>query len=79
MNFLIHNWHSNGWWNYCTWRVDNAEEPEVFGYYGSFKNPAWTTPNTPLDNWTKPLVNVTGNYRLIFDAHLGRGKLVPAN
>jgi hypothetical protein len=78
MNFLIHNWHHDGWWNYCTWRVDNAEEPETFGYYGDKVNPAWTIPNTPLDNWTKPTVNVTGSYKLIFDAHLGRGKLVPA-
>jgi hypothetical protein len=34
MNFVIHNWHSDGWWNYCTWRVDNSDEPEIFGYYG---------------------------------------------
>lgn len=79
MNFLIHNWHSDGWWNYCTWRVDSSTEPEAFNYYGNFKNPLWTTPNTPLDNWTKPTVNVTGNYKLWFDAHLGRGKLVRVN
>jgi hypothetical protein len=75
MNFIIHNWHSNGWWNYCTWRVDNSEEPEVFNYYGNFKNPAWTGP-TGDDNWTKPTVKQTGVYTLRFDAHLGRGKLV---
>ena len=79
MNFLIHNWHSNGWWNYCTWRVDNSNEPEIFGYYGVHANPAWTVPNWVPDNWAKPTVNITGNYKLIFDAHLGRGKLVPAN
>ena len=79
MNFLIHNWHSNGWWNYCTWRVDNSNEPEIFGYYGVHANPEWTVPNWVPDNWAKPTVNITGNYKLIFDAHLGRGKLVPAN
>lgn len=79
MNFLFHNWHSDGWWNYCTWRVDNSTDPEVFNYYGNFKNPLWTTPNTPLDNWAKPTVNVTGNYKMWFDAHLGRAKLVRVN
>jgi len=28
------------------------------------------------DNWMKPTVTVTGNYRFEFDAHLGRGKIV---
>jgi hypothetical protein len=83
MSFLIHNWHHDGWWNYCTWRVDNAEEPEIFGYYGDKVNEAWQNSqwatSKPPDNWTKPYVNVTGNYKLIFDAHLGRGKLVPSN
>ena len=27
MNFVIHNWHHDGWWNYCTWHVwENAGE-----------------------------------------------------
>jgi hypothetical protein len=76
MNFIIHNWHSDGWWNYCTWRVDSSEEPETFDYYGNYKNPAWTKPNTTLDNWAKPAVKQTGSYKLYFDAHLGRAKLV---
>ena len=82
MNFVIHNWHSDGWWNYCTWRVDNSDEPEIFGYYGKeakYTNPAWTKPDHVGDNWAKPTVNVTGNYKLIFDAHLERAKLIPAN
>ena len=78
MNFVIHNWHSNGWWNYCTWRVDNSSDPEKFDYYGSVVNPEWTGKNG-LDNWAKPTVQVSGRYRLYFDAHLGRGKLVPSN
>lgn len=82
MNFVIHNWHSDGWWNYCTWRVDNSAEPEIFGYYGKeakYTNPAWTKPDHVGDNWAKPVVNTTGNYKLVFDAHLERAKLVPAN
>ncbi|WP_418895245.1 hypothetical protein [Limibacterium fermenti] len=79
MNFVIHNWHSDNWWNYCTWRVDNSTDPEIFGYYGKeakYTNPAWTKPDHVGDNWAKPTVNVTGNYKLIFDAHLERAKLV---
>jgi len=76
MNFIFHNWHSDGWWNYCTWRVDSSEEPETFDYYGNFKNPEWTKSNTILDNWAKPAVKQTGSYKLYFDAHLGRAKLV---
>jgi hypothetical protein len=76
MNFIFHNWHSDGWWNYCTWRVDSSDEPETFDYYGNYKNPAWTKPNTSLDNWAKPTVKQTGSYKLYFDAHLGRAKLV---
>lgn len=79
MNFIIHNYHSDGWWNYCTWRTDNSAEPETFDYYGNVKNPAWTIPNTTQDNWAKPAVNVTGSYKFYFDAHLGRAKLVRVN
>lgn len=79
MNFVIHNWHHDGWWNYCTWRVDDSATAEIFGYYGGRVNPAWTEKNWVGDNWAKPMVNVTGNYKLIFDAHLGRAKVVPAN
>lgn len=75
MNFIFHNWHSDGWWNYCSWRVDNSDEPEIFNYYGDYKNPAWTKPNG-ADNWAKPTVKQTGSYKLYFDAHLGRAKLV---
>lgn len=76
MNFIIHNYHSDGWWNYATWRVDNSAEPETFDYYGNHTNPAWTIPNTTLDNWAKPVVNTAGSYKFYFDAHLGRAKLV---
>lgn len=35
MNFIIHNWHSSGWWNFVTWRVDNSSDPDKFMYYGN--------------------------------------------
>lgn len=76
MNFIITSYHSDGWWNYCTWRVDDSAEPEIFDYYGQFVNPAWTGP-TAKDNWAKPAVTVSGGYKFSFDAHLGRAKLVP--
>jgi hypothetical protein len=30
------------------------------------------------DNWCKPTVTTAGKYRLYFDSHLGRAKMVPA-
>lgn len=35
MNFIIHNWHHDGWWNFVTWRVDNSSDPDKFMYYGN--------------------------------------------
>ena len=78
MAFIIHNYHPDGWWNYCTWRADNEDDPEVIGYYGNFTNPAWTGTRAK-DLWIKPTVAVTGKYKLYFDAHLSRAKLVPYN
>ena len=128
-SFIIHCWHSHGWWNYVTWRCDNSSDPEKILYYGkAFKDyPAGTFTNrdddfignkdyfeykfgdperdaymypdastdwqeiydkwdmgsftqsyTP-DNWIKPTVPSSGKYKLIFDAHLERAKLVPQN
>ena len=34
-NFILHNWHSNGWWNFTTWRVDNSSDPSKCVYYGN--------------------------------------------
>ena len=80
MNFIIHNYHPDGWWNYCTWRSDTAEDPEVFGYYGSVVNPKWEElygKNWVSDNWTYLVPAQAGKYKLIFDAHLGRAKFIP--
>lgn len=110
MNFVIHNWHSHGWWNCMTWRVDNSSDPDKFMYYGwyipksshyegnddyfQFKygdNPdfdlsQWAPDNSEgyrknfvPDNWAKPTVQNGGKYKLIFDAHLERARLVPQN
>lgn len=105
MNFILHNWHSHGWWNFVTWRVDNASDPEKFMYYGNrhpdtphyqnnddyFEYKYGNNPDFDInnwgdegyrknfvpDNWVKPNVSVAGKYKLIFDAHLERARLVP--
>ena len=107
MNFIIHNWHSHGWWNFATWRVDNASDPEKFMYYGNyfpetshyrdnsdyfefrygdvpgFSIDSWGDEGYRKqfvpDNWVKPTVQVGGKYKLVFDAHTERAKLVPQN
>jgi hypothetical protein len=73
LNFIIHNKHDWGWWDYCLWRVDNADDPEIFLYGGQDINPK------PQDIWGKPTVRTTGTYKFWFDAHLERGKLVRVN
>lgn len=105
MNFFIHNWHHDGWWNFVTWRVDNSSDPDKFMYYGNvhpdtphyqgnadyfeykygdvegFDINSWSDENYRKqfvpDNWVKPTVTTGGTYKLIFDAHLERARLVP--
>lgn len=91
MNFIIHNWHHDNWWDYCAWYVDKSEgadavyDPEVFGYFSDEKavhiNPAWQGTMLTRQNkdWAKPTVKTAGDYKLIFDAHLGRVKLIPVD
>lgn len=74
--FIIHNYHSDGWWNYCTWRADDEQDPETVDYYGKFKNPEWNG-KIASDYWFKPLIPADGEYMLYFDAHLERMKIVP--
>lgn len=87
MNFIITNYHPDGWWDHVEWRVDNSEDIEKFGYFSKKNdvNPDWEGTNRKWadgtavgDNWAKPTVKTGGNYRFVFDAHLGRGKIVPA-
>jgi len=35
-NFMIHNWHSHGWWNFTAWRCDDSKDPSKFVYYGNY-------------------------------------------
>lgn len=88
MNFIISNYHPDGWWDHVEWRCDDSANPEKFGYFSKKNdvNPNWEGTNQRWedgtvvgDNWVKPTVTVGGNYRFEFDAHLGRGKIVPAN
>jgi hypothetical protein len=71
LNFIIHNKHDWGWWDYCLWRVDNETDPEIFLYGGA------DAASKPKDIWGKPTVKKEGTYKFWFDAHLERGKLVP--
>lgn len=34
--WILHNWHHDGWWNYTAWRVDESEDPSRCEYYGYF-------------------------------------------
>lgn len=88
MNFIISNYHPNGWWDQVEWRCDNSTDIEKFGYFSKANNvnPNWEGTNrqwwdgsSVQDNWMKPVIANGGNYRFEFDAHLGRGKIVPAN
>lgn len=73
LNFIIHNKHDWEWWDYCLWRVDNSDDPEIFIYGGADASPK------PADIWGKPTVRTDGRYKFWFDAHLERGRLVRVN
>lgn len=81
MNFILHNYHTDQWWNFVRWCSDTEEDPEVFGYYtgSTFKNKDFTGPTTTQDVWSKPRVITSGSYQFWFDSHLGRAKLVRVN
>lgn len=88
MNFIISNYHPDGWWDHVEWRCDNSEDIEKIGYFSKKNdvNPNWEGTNRKWedgtaveDNWMKPTIQNRKSYRFEFDAHLGRGKIVPAN
>lgn len=106
LHFVIHNWHSHGWWNFTTWRVDNSEDPGKFMYYGNVHpdNPhykgngdwfEWKYGNSvDLEKWSQEdyrkqfvpdnwvdmkKLERGGTFKLIFDCHTERAKLVPQN
>lgn len=78
MHFIIHNYHTDQWWDFVSWRSDSATDPEVFGYStkSAFRNRSYSGPTTGEDIWSEPVVKETGNYQFYFDSHLGRAKLV---
>lgn len=104
LHFVLHNWHSHGWWNFVTWRVDDSSDPGKFMYYGNVHpdNPHYTgnadyfqwkyNGAVDLDKWgdesyRKEFVPDNwvdikslergGTYKLIFDAHTERARLIP--
>lgn len=89
LDFIISNYHPDDWWDHVEWRSDNPNEVEKFGYFSKKRdvNPDWDGTNmrwedgTAIngDNWFRAKVTKAGNYRFEFDAHLGRGKIVPVN
>lgn len=107
LHFAIHNWHSHGWWNLATWRVDDSADPGIFMYYGNVHpdNPHYTgnadyfqwkyNGAVDLDSWQGsedyrkqfvpdnwvdiPSLERGGTFKLIFDAHTERARLVPQN
>lgn len=78
MNFIIHNYHTDQWWNFVRWCSTSETDLDVFGYYtgSTFKNDAYTGPTNTQDVWSKPTVTTGGTYRFYFDSHLGRAKLI---
>lgn len=78
MNFIIHNYHTDQWWNFTRWCSTSSTDLEIFSYYtgSTFRNMDYSGPTTGEDVWSKPVVNTTGNYQFYFDSHLGRAKLV---
>ncbi len=118
--WILHNWHHDGWWNWTSWRFDDSTDPSKCEYYGylfpdndhfnsnraffewkyvnvnkdeyNFMHPGCDTFNP--DTWgminegyaktfvpdvkAKPVVITAGKYRIWFDAHTERIKLIPA-
>lgn len=106
LHFVIHNWHSNGWWNFVAWRVDDSADPNKFMYYGNVHpdNPHYTgnadyfqwkydgavdldkwgdesyRKEFVPDNWVDmKQIERGGTFKLIFDAHTERARLIPQN
>ncbi|MDE7347093.1 MAG: hypothetical protein K2N48_10210 [Muribaculaceae bacterium] len=106
LHFVLHNWHSHGWWNFVAWRVDDSADPGKFMYYGNVHpdNSHYTGNNDYFqwkyggavdldkwgdesyrkefvpDNWVDmKSIERGGTFKLIFDAHTERARLVPQN
>lgn len=107
LEFMIHNWHHDGWWNFASWRCNQSSEPEKWEFYGNYHPDTphyqnnkdyfdWKygdVPDFDLESWGSEdyrkqfvpdikcsmTVAKGGSYKLIFDAHTERAKLVPMN
>lgn len=88
-NFHPHNWHSQGWWDYTTWKPEKAtkNDPEHWVFAGNYANPQWNAETSGYNNYVSAdnmgnhaelTVNKDGKYDIIFDIHLGRMKIVPS-
>lgn len=78
LHFIIHNYHTDQWWNAVRWCSISSTDLDVFSYYtqSASKNPAYTGPTTGQDVWSDATATIAGTYRFYFDSHLGRAKLV---
>lgn len=36
IEFMLHNWHSHGWWNCTAWRAGDSDDASKFEYYGNY-------------------------------------------
>lgn len=66
VEFIIHNKHSWGWWDYKFWRWNTGEDPE-FNIPQGGENPA---------KWQ---IKTSGKYMFKFDTHLLRSRFYPIN
>jgi hypothetical protein len=88
-SFRIHNYHTNEWWDYCSWKVEKAtpNDPERWVYTGKYQKTAYDLKTTSYDNDVEVdpkhdraelTIPKAGKYDIIFDIHLGRMKIVPS-
>lgn len=87
-NFMIHNYHSHGWWDFISWyryRYNDVSEGVYARYsegkYGErYINPNYSGPTVDANSKDWSGFNIdAGTYRIYFDSHLGRAKLVKVN
>ena len=86
-NFLTNTSHYESNQDYFDFKYINVDPEEYSFMYpnaGAFDVNSWAgsedyRKNFVPDNWARPTVQTSGTYRLIFDAHAERARLVPQN
>lgn len=88
-NFIIHVYHPENWWDFISWYryKYNDVEDGVYARYSDagngtrYINVDYTGPIVDKENkeWTGVRIKEAGKYRIYFDSHLGRAKLVKVN